>query len=225
MNLPVVFVFTHDSIGLGQDGPTHQPIEQLAALRAMPGMSILRPCDANETTEACRIAFARNDGPTSLILSRQKLPTLDRTMYNAASGLARGAYVLADSSAGDPEIILIGAGSEVALCIGAYERLRGEGVKARVVSMPSWDVFEAQDVSYREAVLPPQVSARVAVEAGAALGWDRYAGPAGEILAMRTFGASAPVDALQQAFGFTPDHVYRAARRQLAKTEPTRERL
>jgi transketolase len=225
MNLPVVFVFTHDSIGLGQDGPTHQPIEQLAALRAMPGMSTLRPCDANETTEACRIAFARNDGPTSLILSRQKLPTLDRTMYNAASGLARGAYVLADSSAGDPEIILIGAGSEVALCIGAYERLRGEGVKARVVSMPSWDVFEAQDVSYREAVLPPQVSARVAVEAGAALGWDRYAGPAGEILAMRTFGASAPIDALQQAFGFTPDHVYRAARRQLAKTEPTRERL
>lgn len=224
MDLPVVFVFTHDSIGLGQDGPTHQPVEQLAALRAMPGMSVLRPCDANETAEACRIAFARNNGPTSLILSRQKLATLDRTLYNAASGLARGAYVLADGGDGVPELILIGTGSEVALCIAAYERLRSEGVNARVVSMPSWDVFEAQDVTYREEVLPRQVGARVIVEAGAALGWDRYAGPDGEILAMRTFGASAPIAALDEAFGFTPDHVYRAARRQLARTDHTRER-
>ncbi len=218
MELPVVFVFTHDSIGLGQDGPTHQPVEQLAGLRAMPGMSVLRPCDANETAEACRIAFARSIGPTSLILSRQNLPTLDRTIYKSASGLARGAYVLADGGNGVPEIILIGTGSEVALCIAAYERLRSEGVKARVVSMPSWDLFEAQDVSYREQVLPPQVSARVSVEAGAALGWDRYTGAAGEIIAMRTFGASAPIAALEPAFGFTSDHVYRAARRQLART-------
>lgn len=221
MDLPLVFVFTHDSIGLGQDGPTHQPIEHLAALRAMPGMSVLRPCDANETAEACRIAFARNNGPTSLILSRQKLPTLDRTKYSAASGLARGAYILASAEGGVPEVILIGTGSEVALCIAAYERLRSEGVKARVVSMPSWDVFEAQDASYREEVLPRQVSARVTVEAGAALGWDRYAGADGEILAMRTFGASAPIAALEHAFGFTPDHVYRAARRQLARTDHT----
>ena len=224
MDLPVVFVFTHDSIGLGEDGPTHQPIEHLAALRAMPGMSVFRPCDANETAEACRIAFERNDGPTSLILSRQKLPTLDRTIYKAASGLARGAYVLADCGSGVPDIILIGTGSEVALCIAAFERLRSEGVKARVVSMPSWDVFEAQDVNYRDAVLPREVSARVTVESGAALGWDRYAGAEGEIVAMRTFGASAPIAALQQAFGFTPDHVYRAARRQLARADQTRER-
>jgi transketolase len=224
MDLPVVFVFTHDSIGLGQDGPTHQPVEQLAALRAMPGMSVVRPCDANETAEACRIAFARNKGPTSLILSRQELPTFDRTVYNAASGLARGAYILADGPDGGPEIILIGTGSEVALCVAAFERLRSEGVKARVVSMPSWDVFEAQDLAYREEVLPPGVGARVAVEAGAALGWDRYAGADGEILAMRSFGASAPVAALEQAFGFTSDHVYRAARRQLAKSDRRRER-
>lgn len=224
MDLPVVFVFTHDSIGLGQDGPTHQPVEHLAALRAMPGMLVLRPCDANETAEACRIAFARNNGPTSLVLSRQKLPTLDRTRYNAASGLARGAYVLADGGNGVPELILIGTGSEVGLCVAAYERLRSEGVRARVVSMPSWDVFEAQDASYREEVLPREVSARVTVEAGAALGWDRYAGVDGEIIAIHTFGASAPIAALEQAFGFTPDHVYRAARRQLAKTDHTRER-
>ena len=221
MGLPVVFVFTHDSIGLGQDGPTHQPVEHLAALRAMPGMSVIRPCDANETAEACRIAFARNTGPTSLILSRQSLPTLDRTIYKPASGIRRGAYVLADGGSGVPEIILMGTGSEVALCIAAYERLRSEGVTARVVSMPSWDLFEAQDVSYREEVLPPHVSARVVVEAGAALGWDRYAGAAGEILAMRTFGASAPIAALEQAFGFTTDQVYRAARRQLASTNRT----
>jgi transketolase len=220
MELPVVFVFTHDSIGLGQDGPTHQPVEHLAALRAMPGMSVVRPCDANETAQACRLAFARNDGPTSLILSRQSLSTLDRTKYKAASGLAQGAYILADAEDGDPEVILIATGSEVGLCIGAYERLRDEGVKARLVSMPSWDVFEAQDVSYREEVLPSHVSARVAVEAGSAFGWDRYAGAAGEILAMHSFGASAPIEALQRAFGFTPDHVYRAARRQLARAEP-----
>jgi transketolase len=224
MDLPVVFVFTHDSIGLGQDGPTHQPIEHLAALRAMPGMSVVRPCDANETAEACRIAFARNDGPTSLVLSRQRLPTLDRTIYKPASGLARGAYVLADGGDGVPEIILIGTGSEVALCVAAFERLRSEGVKARVVSMPSWDVFEAQDISYREEVLPREVDARVAVEAGAALGWDRYAGASGEILAMRTFGASAPIAALEGAFGFTPEHVYQAARRQLTKPDHTRAR-
>jgi transketolase len=216
MGLPVVFVFSHDSISLGEDGPTHQPIEQLCALRAIPGLTTLRPCDANETAEAWRIALARA-GPACLVLSRQSLPTLDRSRYAPAGGVARGAYVLADSrKAGAPEVILMATGSEVPLCVEAYEELAAEGVGARVVSMPSWDLFEAQDEDYRRSVLPPEVTARVAVEAAAGLGWDRYAGAGGEVIAMRGFGASAPIQALQRRFGFTAEHVLAAARRQLA---------
>jgi transketolase len=217
MELPVVFVFSHDSISLGQDGPTHQAVEQLAALRAIPGMITLRPCDANETAEAWRVILAQSDKPACLVLSRQALPTLDRSRYAQAAGVARGAYTLADNAnGGAPEIILMGTGSEVSLCVQAYERLVAEGVRARVVSMPSWDLFEAQDEAYRRAVLPPEVTARVAVEEAAAMGWDRYAGPTGEILAMRSFGASAPGKALEARFGFTVEYALAAARRQLA---------
>ena len=217
MEQPVVFIFTHDSIGLGQDGPTHQPIEQLAALRAIPGLIVLRPCDANETAEAWRVVLGQTTRPACLSFSRQALPTLDRAKYGSAKGVAKGAYVLADCEGGDPEVILMGTGSEVGLCIGAYEALTAEGVRARVVSMPSWDLFEAQDEAYRSSVLPPKVTARVAVEAAAALGWDRYAGPAGEVIAMRSFGMSAPAKALQSHFGFTKDKVLDAARRQLGR--------
>jgi transketolase len=217
MELPVAFVFSHDSISLGEDGPTHQPIEQLAALRAIPGLITLRPSDANETAEAWRVILAQPDRPACLLLSRQTLPILDRTRYAAADGLARGAYVLADSDGSPLELILMATGSEVSLCIQAYEALAAEGVRARVVSMPSWDLFEAQEEAYRRAVLPPEVTARVAVEEAAALGWDRYVGPSGDILAMRSFGASAPGKALQDKFGFTTEHVLDAARRQLAR--------
>jgi transketolase len=215
MEVPVVFVFTHDSIGLGQDGPTHQPIEQLAALRAIPNMMVLRPCDANETAEAWRAVLAQTERPACFSFSRQALPTLDRSRYSPAKGVAKGAYVLADAEGGDPEVILIGAGAEVHLCLDAYDKLIAEGVKARVVSMPSWDLFEAQDQAYRDQVLPPKVTARVAVEAAAALGWDRYAGSTGEIIAMRSFGSSAPAKDLFKHFGFTADKVLEAARRQL----------
>jgi transketolase len=216
MGAPVVFVFSHDSIGLGQDGPTHQPIEQLAALRAIPQLIVLRPGDANETVEAWRFIIAQVGRPACLILSRQSTPTLDRAKYSSAAGLKRGAYILADSAAGAPDLILIGTGTELALCVAAYETLSAEGVKVRLVSMPSWDIFEAQDRAYRDAVLPPRVSARVAVEAGAALGWDRYIGPTGEVIAMRGFGASAPLAPIEQKFGFTVEHVCEAARRQLS---------
>ena len=215
MELPVVFVFSHDSIGLGQDGPTHQPVEQLAALRAIPGLITFRPCDANETAEAWRAIVGQTGRPACLVLSRQPLPTLDRTKYAPASGTARGAYVLADGGDGAPQVILMATGSEVSLCVTAYETLKAEGVRARVVSMPSWDLFERQDEAYRNHVLPPQVTARLAVEEAAELGWDRYVGLAGEVIAMRTFGASAPIKALEDKFGFTPDKVLAAARRQL----------
>jgi transketolase len=216
MGLPVVFVFTHDSIGLGQDGPTHQAVEQLAALRGIPDLMVVRPCDANETVEAWRVILSQNRRPACLILSRQALPTLERTRHGAASGLARGAYMLADDGSEAPEVILIGTGSEVSLCVKAYDRLSAEGIRARVVSMPSWDLFEAQDGAYRDEVLPPAVTARVAVEAASPLGWDRYVGGTGEIIAMRSFGASAPIDAVMEHFGFTVDRVYEAAMAQLA---------
>ena len=218
MENPVVFLFTHDSIGLGEDGPTHQPIEQLAGLRAIPGMSLVRPCDANETAEAWRVILAQTHRPACLILTRQKLPTLDRARLAPAAGLANGAYVLGDAQGGAPEVILMGTGSEVFLCVEAYDRLTAEGVKARVVSMPAWDLFEKQDQAYRDSVLPPQVTARVAVEAAAVLGWDRYVGPRGEVIGMRSFGASAPIKAVEDKFGFTADHVVDAARRQLARS-------
>ena len=216
METPVVFVFSHDSISLGQDGPTHQPIEQLAGLRAIPGMLVVRPCDANETAEAWRTILAQGERPACLVLSRQALPTLDRTKFAPAAGVGRGGYVLAGDPAARPDVILIATGSEVALCIAAYEKLAAEGVAARVVSLPCWELFEAQDEAYRHKVLPPDISARVAVEEASPLGWDRYVGMTGEIIAMRSFGASAPIGPVQEHFGFTRDHVLEAARRQLA---------
>ena len=219
MELPVVFVFTHDSIGLGEDGPTHQPIEQLAALRAIPGMITLRPGDANETAWAWRTILHQSRQPACLVLSRQALPTLDRSRYASAEGVRRGAYVLAGGDA-HPQVILMACGSELSLCVHAYERLTSEGVAARVVSMPSWDLFEKQDQVYREAVLPPDVVGRVAMEQGASLGWDRYVGPGGAILAMHTFGASAPIADLKTKFGFTADHLYEAAKAQAARGKP-----
>jgi transketolase len=213
MELPVVFVFTHDSIGVGEDGPTHQPIEQLAGLRAIPGLTTLRPGDANETAEAWRTILGQSGQPACLVLSRQALPTLDRSRYASADGVRLGAYVLA-SCAATPQVILMATGSELSLCIDVYERLTSEGVAARVVSMPSWDLFEKQDQVYRDEVLPPQVQGRVAIEQGAALGWDRYVGPGGAILAMHTFGASAPIADLRTRFGFTADHLYQAAKAQ-----------
>ncbi len=216
--IPVVWIFTHDSIGVGEDGPTHQPIEQLASLRGIPGLHTIRPCDANEVAEAWRVALREKHGPSVLVLSRQPLPTLDRAKYAAASGLARGAYVLADPPDGArPEVILMGTGSEVSLCVGAYEQLTQEGVRARVVSMPCWDLFEQQDEDYRTSVFPDDVLARVAVEQAATLGWDRYAGLHGKIIGMHTFGASAPLKDLLVKFGFTADGVLSAAKEQLAR--------
>ena len=215
MALPVVHVFTHDSIGVGQDGPTHQPVEQLAALRSIPGLITLRPADANEVVEAWRVISGLHQ-PACLVLTRQALPTLDRTRYGAAAGVARGAYVMAGDANAVPALILIGTGSEVALCIAAHEALSAEGVAVRVVSMASWELFEAQDQQYRDSVLPPAVTARVTVEAASPMGWDRYAGATGTILAMRGFGASAPIDGLMEKFGLTAEHVAAAARLQLA---------
>lgn len=218
MEIPVVFVFTHDSIGLGEDGPTHQPVEQLASLRGVPGLTVLRPADANEVREAWRVALSDARRPTALVLSRQPLPTLDRTRFAAADGARRGAYVLADPPDGAaPSVLLLATGSEVHVCIAAYERLTREGIAARVVSMPSWDIFERQDDAYKDSVMPPEIDARVAVEQGATLGWDRYVGRGGEKIVMHTFGASAPIRDLQAKFGFTPDHVYEAAKRQIAR--------
>jgi transketolase len=217
MELPVFHVFTHDSIGVGEDGPTHQPIEQLAGLRAIPEMIVLRPADANEAREAYRVIFGLKHRPACLALSRQALPVFDRSQYASAEGLARGAYVMADAGNEKPKVILIGTGSEVQLCVEVYERLRREGVAARVVSMPSWELFEQQDESYRNSVLPAQVKARVTVEAGSAIGWDRYAGASGTIIAMRRFGASAPIKDLLVKFGFTADKVMEAAKQQIAR--------
>jgi transketolase len=222
MGLPVTYVFTHDSIGLGEDGPTHQAIEQLATLRATPDMIVLRPADANETAEAWRAALSQSARPVSMALSRQALPTFDREKYAPASGVAKGGYVLAGADSGAPDVILIATGSEVSLCVEAYERLTAQGVKARVVSLPSWELFEAQDQAYRDEVLPPAVAARVTVEAAAALGWDRYAGPTGAIIAMRSFGASAPGKAVLKRFGFTADAVYEAAKAQLTREHAPR---
>jgi transketolase len=219
MELPVVYVFTHDSIGVGEDGPTHQPVEQLAGLRAIPGLVVLRPCDANEVAEAWRVVLGERHQPACLILSRQNLPTIDRSRYAAASGLGRGAYILTDAAQGPPAVILIASGSEVALCLAAYERLAAEGIAARVVSMPSWELFDRQDEGYRARVLPPEITRRVAVEQASTLGWERYAGSRGAIIGMRTFGASAPLKELLVRFGFTGEHVYAAAKEQLARKE------
>jgi len=207
MEVPVIYVMTHDSIGLGEDGPTHQPIEQLAGLRAMPNMLVLRPGDANEATEAWKIAVQQKSRPATLVLSRQAIPTLDRTKYAAASGVAKGAYILADAPGGKPDVILMGTGSELSLCVEACERLKAEGIKARVVSLPSFELFEEQGQAYKESVFPPEVTARVSVEMAATFGWGRYVGPKGRSLGMHRFGASAPIKDLLKYFGFTVDKV------------------
>jgi transketolase len=211
MEVGSVFVFTHDSIGVGEDGPTHQPIEHLATMRAIPGLDTIRPCDANEVAAAWRAVMKEAGTPAALVLSRQALPTLDRGKYASAEGLEKGAYVLADSD-GTPEVILIATGSEVALAVKAYEQLTGEGVKARVVSMPSWYRYEVQDAAYKESVLPRAVKARVAIEMAGSLGWDRYVGYEGRTITMSTFGASAPIAKLQDKYGFTVENVVKVAK-------------
>jgi len=217
MELPTIFVFTHDAMGDGEDGPTHQPVEQLASLRAIPGLVTLRPGDANEVVEAYRYIAQLRHEPAVLALSRQPLPTFDRSKYAPASGVARGAYVLGDAPGGNPEVILIASGSEVSLAVEAHEKLLAEGIRSRVVSMPSWDIFDHQTQEYRNSVLPPQVTARVAVEQASTFGWERYVGTTGRIIGMKTFGASAPLKELQRKFGFEPDQVAAAAKEQLAK--------
>jgi transketolase len=217
MELPTIFVFTHDAMGDGEDGPTHQPIEQLASLRAIPGLTLIRPGDANEVVEAYRYVMQLRHRPAVLVLSRQPLPTLDRKQYASASGVARGAYVLADAPGGKPEVILIATGSEVSLAAQAHEQLVADGVRSRVVSMPSWDVFEREPQDYRDGVLPPAVTARVAIEQASAFGWERYVGPTGRVIGMHTFGASAPLKALQQEFGFTVENVVSATKAQLQR--------
>lgn len=218
MELPVITIWTHDSINLGEDGPTHQPVEQLASLRAMPTLIVFRPADANEVVEAWRVIMQFKDRPVCLVLTRQPLATLDRTRYESASGVARGAYVLANAPAHHkPDVLLLATGSEVALCIAAYEQLKAEGIHARVISMPSWEMFESQDQEYRHYVLPPEITARVAVEAASSFGWDRYAGQDGSILGVDSFGLSAPMDDVMRHFGFEATHVVAAAKEQLLR--------
>jgi transketolase len=217
MEIPSIFIFTHDSIGLGEDGPTHQPIEQLASLRAMPNMMVLRPGDANEVVEAWKVIAPLRHSPVSLVLTRQPLPTLDRTKYAAASGVAKGAYVLADAPGGKPELILMATGSELSLCVEAYEKLKAEGIQARVVSMPCWKIFDEQDAAYKESVLPSDVTARVSVEMAATFGWERYVGMKGRSIGMHRFGASAPIKDLLKYFGFTVDKVLAEAHAVLGK--------
>ena len=217
MEIPVIHIFTHDSIGVGEDGPTHQPIEQLASLRAVPNLIVIRPADANEVSEAWRVIMQMQHEPVALILTRQALPTIDRIKYAAASGVAKGAYVLADVPGGKPDVLLLASGSEVSLCLEAAEQLKAKGIKARVVSMPSWELFEHQPQAYRDSVLPPAVTARVCIEQASTFGWARYAGLTGEIIGMKSFGASAPLKELQKKFGFTVDSVVAAATRQIQK--------
>ena len=219
MEIPAIFIYTHDSIGLGEDGPTHQPIEQLAGLRAVPNLVLFRPADANEVVEAWKVIMKLRHRPAALVLTRQAVPTFDRSKYASAEGVARGAYVLADAPSGKPQTILMGSGSEVSLCLAAYEQLQAEGIKARVVSMPSWDIFEKQSDDYKKQVLPPEVKARVSVEQASTLGWARYVGLSGKMVGMHTFGASAPIKDLQKKFGFTTDKVVEAAREAIAQSK------
>jgi len=219
MEVPSTFVVTHDAMGDGEDGPTHQPVEQLASFRAMPGISVIRPGDANEVTEAYRYILQLRHKPALLVLSRQPLPTLDRNKYASAAGVARGAYVLADAPGGKPEVIIIATGSEVSLAVAAYEQLKGENIRARVVSMPSWDIFDEQSQEYRDSVLPPQVTARVAVEQASTFGWERYVGPHGRIVGMHTFGASAPLKELLRHYGFEPEHLVEVVKQAVAASQ------
>ena len=217
MELPVIYVFTHDSIGVGEDGPTHQPIEQLAHMRSTPGLIVIRPADANEVSAAWKVILQLHHEPAVLVLTRQAVPTIDRTKYAPASGLARGAYVLADAPGGDPEVIIIGTGSEVALCVQAYEQLTKEGVRARIVSMPSWELFDDQDRNYRESVLPRHVKARVSVEQASDFGWSKYTSHEGYNICIETFGASAPLKQLMKKFGFSAENIVAAAKQQIAQ--------
>ena len=217
MELPAIFVFTHDAMGDGEDGPTHQPVEHLVSLRAIPGLVVLRPGDANEVVEAYRYVLQLRHQPAAIALSRQPLPTFDRSKYASAAGVARGAYVMADANGSPPEIILIASGSEVSLAVDAHETLASQGVRSRLVSMPSWDIFEHQPAAYRVEVLPPGVKARIAIEQGSVLGWDRYVGPEGRIIGMKTFGASAPLKELQRKFGFEPERIVAAAKAMLGR--------
>jgi transketolase len=219
MEIPALYVMTHDSIGVGEDGPTHEPVEQIASLRAMPNMLVLRPGDANEVVEVWKIAIQQTHRPATLVLSRQAMPTFDRTKYASAAGVAKGAYILADAPGGKPDVILMGTGSELSLCVDAYEKLKAEGINARVVSMPSWELFEEQDAAYKESVLPSAVTARVSVEMAATFGWDRYVGPKGRSIGMHRFGASAPLKDLLKKFGFTVDAVVAEARQSIAATK------
>ena len=215
MEIPTIFIFTHDALGDGEDGPTHQPIEHLISLRAMPGLVVLRPGDANEVVEAYRYLMQLKHHPVALVLSRQVLPTLDRTKYASAAGVSQGAYILADVAEGKPDVILIATGGELSLVVEAHEKLVAKGIRSRVVSMPSWDIFSQQPLEYRNSVLPPEVTARVAVEQGATFGWERYVGEKGCVIGMTTFGASAPYKDLQKHFGFDADHVVAAAMQQI----------
>jgi transketolase len=216
-HLPSIWIFTHDSIGVGEDGPTHQPVEHLASLRAIPNLVTIRPCDGNETVHAWRIALARTHGPTALIFTRQNLPTLDRNIYSDAALLEKGAYVLADLGDNDPELILMASGSEVSLVVEAGARLAAEGINVRLISVPSWELFKAQDASYREAVLLPSVRARVAIEAGIGMGWEKFIGDSGAIISLEHYGASAPAGTLFKEFGFTVDNVIESARKLLSR--------
>jgi transketolase len=217
MELPTMFVFTHEAMSNGEDGPTHQPVEHLASMRAIPGLVTLRPADANEVVEAYRYIMQLRHKPAVLALSRHPLPTLDRGRYASASGVAKGAYVLADAPGRNPEVILIASGSEVSLAVDAHEKLVAEGIRSRVVSMPSWDIFDDQPQEYRDSVLPPTVSARVAVEQASTFGWERYVGNSGRIIGMKTFGASAPLKELQRRFGFEPARVVTIAKELLGR--------
>ncbi len=219
MEIPVIYIFTHDSIGVGEDGPTHQPVEHLLSLRAIPGLVTIRPADANEVAEAWRVILQFRHEPVALVLTRQALPTVDRAKYASAAGVAHGAYTLADAPGGAPDVLLLASGSEVALCVAAHEHLAQEGIRSRVVSMPSWELFDRQPQEYKDAVLPASVKARVSVEQGSTLGWERYVGSTGRALGMRTFGASAPLKELQRKFGFEPEKVVAAAKEQLAKVK------
>src|SRR5208283_1217479 len=218
MDIPAIFIYTHDSIGVGEDGPTHQPIEQVMSLRAIPRLMVFRPADANEVAETWRYVMQLKKLPALMALTRQAVPTFDRGRYASAAGVAKGAYVLADSG-GTPDVISMGTGSEVQLCMGAYEKLAADGVKARVVSMPCWELFEKQTAEYRAEVLPPAVRARVAVEAGATFGWTQYVGEDGKVVGRDDFGASAPIKDLMTQFGFTIDNVVAKARLAIGKTK------
>jgi len=214
----VIYIWTHDSISQGEDGSTHQPIEQLISLRAMPGLIDMRPADANEVVEAWKAIMPMKRNPVAMVLSRQALPTIDRSKYASASGVAKGGYILGDAQGGKPQVILIGSGSELSLCVSAHEKLTAEGIRARVVSMPSTDIFEMQDDSYKSSVLPPDISARVSIEAASVFGWERYVGLQGAIIGMTTFGGSAPAKDLFKKFGITTEHVVQAAKEVLART-------